>query len=182
VFALYEDREGSLWVATKHGLNQFLDGITTSYTMSEGLPSNQAGPVLEDSRGTVWAGTLGGGLGRFDGHRFTTLTTANGLASNTIYALAEGRDGDLWAGTAAGLNRLRRGRVTDTWTTRRGLPVTSSGHCSAIGRRALDRHLGRSRRLSSRPDPGRPHSGPGHRRVDSRDRRRSQRSSLSGTR
>ncbi len=122
VFALYEDREGSLWVATKHGLNQFLDGVTTSYTTSEGLPSNQTGPVLEDSRGTVWAGTLGGGLGRFNGHRFSALTTANGLASNTIFALAEDRDGDLWAGTAAGLNRLHNGRVIGTWTTRQGLP------------------------------------------------------------
>ena len=41
VYAVYEDREGSLWVATKHGLNQFLDGRSIPYTTSEGLPSFQ---------------------------------------------------------------------------------------------------------------------------------------------
>ena len=122
MYSLYEDREGTLWVATKHGLNQFLDGLTIPYTTSEGLPSNNTGPVLQDSRGIVWVGTLGGGLGRFDGHRFVALTTRNGLASDSIYALAEDGAGDIWVGTAAGLNRLRDGRVADTWTTREGLP------------------------------------------------------------
>ena len=109
-------------MAAKRGLNQFLDGPPIPYTTSECLPSNNTGPVFQDSRGIVWVGTLGGGLGQFDGHRFIALTTVNGLASNSIYALAEDSAGDLWVGTAAGLNRLRHGRVADTWTTRQGLP------------------------------------------------------------
>ncbi len=52
VYALYEDREGTLWVATGHGLNQFLDGRATPYTTSEGLPSNGTGPVLQDRNGS----------------------------------------------------------------------------------------------------------------------------------
>jgi signal transduction histidine kinase/ligand-binding sensor domain-containing protein len=125
VYSVYEDREGSLWVATKHGLNHFFDGRAIPYTTSEGLPSNNTGPVLEDRRGAIWVGTLGGGLARYDGHRFVTLTTRDGLASNTIHALAEGDSGDLWVGTDRGLNRLRDGRIAGAWTTRQGLPADS---------------------------------------------------------
>ena len=111
-----------LWVGTKRGLNQFVDGRGVPYTVSEGLPSNEAGPVLEDHAGVVWAGTLDRGLARFDGHGFRTLTTRDGLASNTVFALAEDRDGSLWAGTQNGLNQLRDGRVVETYTVQRGLP------------------------------------------------------------
>jgi ligand-binding sensor domain-containing protein/signal transduction histidine kinase len=122
VYSVYEDREGSLWVATKHGLNQFFDGRGIPYTTNEGLPSNNTGPVLQDRAGRIWIGTLGGGLARYDGHRFTALTTSAGLASNSIDALAEDRDGSLWVGTSGGLNRLVDGRVVQTWKARDGLP------------------------------------------------------------
>ncbi len=133
VYSLYEDREGSLWAATKHGLNQFFDGRAIPYTTREGLPSNNTGPVLQDSHGTIWVGTLGGGLARFDGHRFVALTTRDGLVSNSIDALAEDPAGDLWVGTDAGLNRLRDGQVTGTWTTQAGPAGRSaSARCIAI--------------------------------------------------
>ena len=122
VYALYEDREGTLWVGTGHGLNQFLDGRATPYTTSEGLPSNNAGPVLRDHAGGIWVGTLGAGLARFDGRRFTTLTTRDGLASNRVLALAEDARGSLWVGTDRGLNRICGGRIDAAWTTAQGLP------------------------------------------------------------
>jgi len=123
VYSVYEDREGSLWVATKHGLNQFLDGRAIPYTTSEGLPGNNTGPILQDRFGTTWVGTLGAGLARFNGRRFVTITTRDGLASNTIATLAEDVAGDLWVGTDAGLNRIHQGHVNGTWTTSRGLPA-----------------------------------------------------------
>src|SRR5207249_2454930 len=58
-----------------------------------------------------------------DGRRSTVLTTAQGLATNSIYALAEDDNGNLWVGTDAGLNRVRGGRVDQTYTTEQGLPA-----------------------------------------------------------
>ncbi len=121
VYALFEDREASLWVGTKNGLNQFSDRRTLLYTTAEGLPSNNVGPVLQDSRGQVWVGTLGAGLGRLEGRRFTALTTRDGLPSNTIFALAEFAD-SLWIGSDAGLVRRREGEPPRTFTEADGLP------------------------------------------------------------
>jgi len=42
--------EGSLWVATKNGLNQFLEGAATRYSSAEGLPSNNPGPVFQTTK------------------------------------------------------------------------------------------------------------------------------------
>ena len=52
-------------MGTKHGLNQFLDGRAVPYTINEGLPSNETGPVLQDKRGDMWIGTMGAGLSRY---------------------------------------------------------------------------------------------------------------------
>ncbi|MEQ1947640.1 MAG: two-component regulator propeller domain-containing protein [Bryobacteraceae bacterium] len=124
VYAMFEDREGSVWVATKSGLNQFLDGEAVLYRTSDGLPSNNMGPVIEDSKGQLWGGTLGGGLFRYDGHKFTTLLEKDGLASNTVKALARRPDEPnvLWVGTDRGLNRLRDGRIEATFREPDGLP------------------------------------------------------------
>jgi signal transduction histidine kinase/ligand-binding sensor domain-containing protein len=134
VYTLCEDREGSLWVGTKHGLNQFLDRRTMLYTTREGLPSNEAGPVLQDASGNLWVGTQGAGLGRFDGRRFLVLTSKEGLASDTIFTLADGVEGELWIGTDRGLNCLNVGPrrksdlafkngTTKVYTTHDGLPA-----------------------------------------------------------
>ncbi len=77
----------------------------------KGLSSNEAGPLIEDTRGRLWIGTLDRGLNIFDGHRFRFLTTTDGLSSNRILTLAADNNGDILAGTAAGLNRIRDGRV-----------------------------------------------------------------------
>ena len=119
VYALVEDREGSVWVATKHGLNQFLDGRAVPYTTGEGLPSNDTGPIIQDRRGRIWVGTLDAGLAQVDGSHVSVVTAHEGLRSNTILSLAVGADNDLWVGTDRGLDRLRDGTVIASWTTAR---------------------------------------------------------------
>jgi hypothetical protein len=43
--------------------------------------------------GTVWAGTLSGGVSALRNDRFTTYTMANGMSSNTITSIAESLTG-----------------------------------------------------------------------------------------
>jgi ligand-binding sensor domain-containing protein len=56
-----------------------------------------------DNDGTVWAGTWGAGLSRFDGKKWRTYTTRDGLPGNHVFALAGGANGDVWIGTSSGL-------------------------------------------------------------------------------
>jgi PAS domain S-box-containing protein len=92
-----------------------------SYTEANGLAQNSAYAVYESRDGSVWAGTLNGGVSKFkDGH-FTTYTTANGLASNTVSSILETRDGAMWFATPAGLSSFSNGQWR-TYTTVEGLP------------------------------------------------------------
>ena len=104
-----------LWIGRQRGgltHLQFSDASvrTRTYTEADGLAQNDVYAVLETRDGTVWAGTLSGGVSRFDGHGFTTFTTTAGLASNTVTSILETRDGTVWFGTSAGLSSLSRGK------------------------------------------------------------------------
>ncbi|HMJ21679.1 MAG TPA: ATP-binding protein, partial [Terriglobales bacterium] len=92
-----------------------------SYTEANGLAQNSAYAVYETRDGSVWAGTLNGGVSKFkDGH-FTTYATTNGLASNTVLSILETRDGAMWFATPRGLSSFSNGQWR-TYTTVEGLP------------------------------------------------------------
>jgi ligand-binding sensor domain-containing protein len=74
-----------------------------------------------DAQGSVWVGTWGGGLGRFDGKKWKNYTTAEGLHGNHVFLLHIDRRGDLWVGTNNGLGRMLNGRFEKPMTTAQGL-------------------------------------------------------------
>ena len=45
----------------------------TSFTTKEGLSSDFVISIYEESEGSLWIGTLGGGLNRFSDGKFTTF-------------------------------------------------------------------------------------------------------------
>jgi ligand-binding sensor domain-containing protein/signal transduction histidine kinase len=92
-----------------------------SYTEANGLAQNSAYAVFVSRDGSVWAGTLNGGVSKFMDGRFTTYTTTNGLASNTISSILETRDGAMWFATPSGLSSFSNGKWR-TYTTVEGLP------------------------------------------------------------
>lgn len=55
--------------------------------------------------GTVWAGTWGGGVARWDGRAWSNLSTKDGLAGNIVYSMVQDRSGALWFGTNRGVSR-----------------------------------------------------------------------------
>jgi PAS domain S-box-containing protein len=115
-----------VWVGRQRGgltRLRFRNGAITSqsYTEANGLAQNSAYTVYESRDGSVWAGTLNGGVSKFkDGH-FTTYTTTNGLASNTVSSIVETRDGAMWFATPSGLSSFSNGQWR-TYTTLEGLP------------------------------------------------------------
>lgn len=54
---------------------------------------------------TVWAGTWGGGVSRYDGKSWKNLTTADGLAGDIVYSMVQEPSGVFWFGTNKGISR-----------------------------------------------------------------------------
>ena len=74
-----------------------------------------------DQNGTVWLGTWGGGLARFDGEKFENFTVKDGLPSNHVFMLHEDQDGLLWVGTSNGMSQFKNGQFNNKMTTHEGL-------------------------------------------------------------
>ena len=74
VTALFEGTEGSIWVATSEGLDQFRELPVNSLPVKQGLSSPTTNSVLAARDGSIWIGTAGG-LYRWD-HGRTRFTEA----------------------------------------------------------------------------------------------------------
>ena len=119
--AVLEARDGSLWIATVgRGLNRYRNGRIRTYPTRDGLTSNLVLSIGESKRtGTIWAGTMEGGLNWLEGDRFRHITLGSGIQ---VAQIVEDRSGGLWAGTTAGIYRIEDGKVLKAYTTADGLP------------------------------------------------------------
>ena len=59
VSALFEDREGNIWVATADGLDRFRESAVVSYSDNQGF-SNTSLSILASSDGSLWVGAFDG--------------------------------------------------------------------------------------------------------------------------
>ncbi len=122
VMALYEDKQGILWVGTLGGgLNRFNheDGTFKRYqadsTTKSSLSDNFIYAIHEDNQGVFWVATRNGGLNVFNriDESFIQFrhnpNDATSLSHDRVYSIVEDRDGQLWFGTrGGGLNRFIR--------------------------------------------------------------------------
>jgi signal transduction histidine kinase/ligand-binding sensor domain-containing protein/DNA-binding response OmpR family regulator len=83
--------------------------VANHLSTSQGLVSNNARQVFQDSEGYIWIATREG-LCRFDGYRIKTykssLHTPDLLSNNQLNVIAEDQDKQMWIGTDNGLNVL----------------------------------------------------------------------------
>lgn len=102
---------GDLWIASDAGAVRArrrtptgpLDDLATNlFTTADGLPSDAAISVFEDSQQGIWIGTKKGAC-RFDGQTLRTLTTADGLTAEDVRGFSEDSGGRIWMATAEGI-------------------------------------------------------------------------------
>ena len=118
--------EKDLWAGRQRGGLTRLheeggDFVARTYTRADGLAQNSVYSVYVGRDGTVWAGTLSGGVSRFDRGKFTNYTIADGLASNTVASILEASDRSMWFATPTGLSWLSNGHWTN-FSHGNGLP------------------------------------------------------------
>jgi ligand-binding sensor domain-containing protein/signal transduction histidine kinase len=110
VYSIFEDQEGSIWVATINGLDRFRDFAVATLTVNQGLSNARVGSVLADRDGSVWLGTRDG-LNRWQNGQIATFDRRggklNGVAPNSLFQDARGR---IWVSTLDGVGYLENDR------------------------------------------------------------------------
>lgn len=118
ILSLYEDQQGDLWVGTRGGglcKMTFSARGEPEYTYFRHDPANPQSLgadnvhyIYKDHAGTLWIGTGGGGLNRFnrENENFTRYSgidnDPNSLNDQWAYNMLEDHLGMFWVGTAAG--------------------------------------------------------------------------------
>lgn len=105
-----ERRDGGdvIWFGLLDGICR-LDTVTgqwSSFAPADvDLGSGGIGSLAVDSAGYVWAGSLGGGLSRWDGATWRGARTGDwDIPNETVQVIYESEPGRLWVGTALPLN------------------------------------------------------------------------------
>ncbi len=96
VRAIAEDRDGGLWLGGLEGLRYMRGGKTVTYDHKQGLSSNAVNDIHQDSTGTLWVATYGGGLNRLRDGRLKAITTKDDLPDNLLLGMLEDGEGNLW--------------------------------------------------------------------------------------
>jgi PAS domain S-box-containing protein len=112
VRGICQTNDGTLWVATQFGglcrynpttgiWTRFQDDVSATLPKNHRLKTNRFWSVFADRTGTIWAGTLGNGLLRFNA-QFDRFEQSPLVPDSTvIQVITEDRDGNLLLGTRA---------------------------------------------------------------------------------
>jgi len=104
--ALFEDRDGSLWVGTRGaGLHLLRDAAACTHATAQGLRHNNVDAVLADRSGRIWTRPPDGPPDIFANGRWSALR-ADGFRPAWIDGMAEDRDGSVWLVSDVGLGRV----------------------------------------------------------------------------
>jgi len=123
VTALFEDRDGNLWIGEPETIERHRDGAFATYLSAAGLPCRNCGAIYVDRQERVWFAPWDQGLFRLSHGRIEPIDVA-GLKDDTVYSLAGAGD-EIWvARKHGGLTRFNLqgdGLEASTYTRQNGL-------------------------------------------------------------
>lgn len=96
-----------------HGVKRISRTGIIAYGQEEGLPEEFVNCIAEDSDGTLWLGTNGGGLVRFRNGRFTIFTSKQGLLEDAIAQVLDDGHGSLWLSSYRGIFRIAKHQLEE---------------------------------------------------------------------
>jgi signal transduction histidine kinase/ligand-binding sensor domain-containing protein len=98
----YQDMEGTVWVVTSEGVDNFRDLRVTTFSTREGLSAAGASSVLAAHDGTVWIGNFEA-LDALHNNTISAIRTGRGLPGLHVTTMLEDHQGRLWVGVNDGL-------------------------------------------------------------------------------
>lgn len=102
IAGFFQDREGTLWVATSKGIDSFRELPVATFSIREGLSADSVSTVLGARDGSVWIGNSGA-LDHFKDGKIESIHTGAGLPGRDVTTMFEDHAGRLWLGVDHGL-------------------------------------------------------------------------------
>jgi ligand-binding sensor domain-containing protein len=102
VTALFQDHEGSMWIATSKGIDSFRSMAVVTFSKREGLHSDGVRSVLPALDDAIWIANVGS-LDALRGGVVSSILSRNGLPGREVTSLAQDRVGRLWVGISTTL-------------------------------------------------------------------------------
>ena len=88
MISIYEDREGTLWIATKGGLSRMTERAVTAFSTKDGLAADNVYAVYEDRQGQILIGSWNGpGLTRYNNGVFSDVSRQYGVGNIWVNSL-----------------------------------------------------------------------------------------------
>ncbi|UCG28755.1 MAG: SpoIIE family protein phosphatase [Bacteroidales bacterium] len=119
VTVLYEDLNGNIWMGFENnGFAVLNENSIVRYRLPEN--QNNVSAITDDQSGTLWVGTVGGGIFYYTltstGIDTTTkrnISIADGLRSNSVHLLAFDDNENLWVGSEKGVDKISFSRIKE---------------------------------------------------------------------
>ena len=108
IWALAQDRGGTLWLGTGVGLYRF-DGIQFEHfdpPQGQGFASSNITALHADARGRLWIGFYPGGISVLDEGRLRHYPPSPQLPTSLVMRIVEDRLGQIWVASFSGLYRF----------------------------------------------------------------------------
>ena len=111
------DQNGDVWIATGYGLSRIRNDekhkdlpdfivYQTDLNDISTISYNYILTLFESGDGSIWIGTMGGGLNKYlGGDNFLRIDISDGLTNNVIKGILEDESGNLWISSNKGLNK-----------------------------------------------------------------------------
>ena len=95
---IMQDKSGTIWFGTEHGLVVYTSGKFVEYDGAQELTGSNINKIIQDREGNIWFATDRNGIGKmtqgkFEMHRLGV----------TVNCIAEDLEGKIWAGTDTGV-------------------------------------------------------------------------------
>lgn len=126
---ILEDKKGNIWFATGGGLSKLkpneIEKDNPKFETYKNIPKDSTSisfnyilDIFESKNGTLWIGTLGGGLNKYIPSKnnikgtFKRYSTKQGLPSNAIKGILEDDNSNLWISTNRGISKFNPEKET----------------------------------------------------------------------
>ena len=105
---LAEGDDGALLISMTGRIARLADGKPEDVYLYPNPARESSGhALLRDQDGSLWIGTIGGGLVHVHQESTDVFGESDGLTGSVVSALFQDREGDVWVATSAGLERFR---------------------------------------------------------------------------